>query len=360
MDHYLELRHEGRRHRGLISGRASLGLEQFAHPLTFRYSEHLERLPADAWCLVAGDLVEFFVDGELLLDAYVEGARIRRTEKEYGFDARCKAPTIDLVQCSHTGKRQFTNARVDQIARELVRPFGFGISGGASTHPIARFTVDRNESPFDALVRACRMRGLFPLYGGDGSNVISLERPGPTVVSQPLRLGGTRVLRIERDTDWSDRFSDYLFRGKSGRTNDTYSDATRFGGDAHDPFIGRYRPTRLQVRGGKGQGDAGTMARRERNQRAGRSESVTVSVSGWRTELDEMLWRPNMLVTLQAPEVALDDVRMLVTQVDYEFDEEMRGGFVSHLELKRPEALDPDATYPEPFQRGVGVSFDGA
>ncbi len=355
MQHTLELRHEGRRHRGLRRGKVTLGLEQIAHPMTLTYAEQLEESPGDAWCLVCGDIVELHVDGELLLDAYVEAATIHRTLKTYDFEARCKAPTIDLVQCTVVAKpRQFTNVTVDAIVRKIVEPFGFAVQVvGSVGAPIPKFTIDRNEQPFNAIARVCRMRGLFPLYHPGQSNILSLEKISPTPVRTVLSLG-RNVLEMQRETDWSDRFSDYIFRGKSRRTDDTYSEASSHGGTSHDPYVGRYRPTRLQVRGGKGSDDAGTMARRERNQRAGKSESVTATVSGWRND-EGALWRPNMLVPLDAPELALADVKMLITQVDYEFDDAMQHGFVAKLELKRPETLDPDATYPAPFARGIGV-----
>lgn len=355
MQHVVELRHDLRRHRGIMRGSVSLGLEQIAHPFRFDYAESLDDGEGNAWCLVAGDLVELLVDGELLTDGYVDRTSIRRDPKNYAFNVSGRAVTCDLVDCEVPDKpRTMTSIRLDALVRRFVTPFGFAVEvSGDVGAPISKFTVGRGEIVWDAIVRACRMRGFFPQYYPGTSRAIVLEKIDPTVGTTPLVLG-ENVLEAERVDDWTERFSEYLFRGRSKITDDAYGTAVKLRGVVRDPHVTRYRPKRLQIRGADGTDDVGRAAMRERNERAGKSETVTATVSGWR-DYDGALWRPNTLVQVRAPELAIDGEPMLITECRYDWDEEMSGGFRTAITLKRREALDPDATYPAPFPRGIGV-----
>jgi prophage tail gpP-like protein len=345
--HDIQIRHEQNRHRGVQRGSVTLSLEDIAPTFTFGYQSQLGpgRAEGSAWSLYAGDLVEVLVDNEVLVDGFITKSSIKRTAQEHTFQADGRAATIDLVECEYLKRpRAFTNITVSQLVTKLVEPWNFTVEViGSQGGPLHRFKVEKGEKVFEAIVRACRQRGLWPRYR-PGSYTIELVGLDATVGSTPLILG-ENVIEMSRDTDWSDRFSEYSGHGSCRGTDDQYGDATRFRNTIYDAGILRYRPMRIAARGTDGITDLATRLKLERNHRAGNSESIQCRVSGWR-DYDGNLWRPNNLHKVIAPELGLNDPSLLITTVKYDWDAAMKNGFVAELTLKRREAFDHEATYP--------------
>lgn len=329
----------------------TLGLEQVAHPFRIRYAERFDEA-GSPWYLEAGDFLEVLVDGELLVDGFVDSAEMRRTAAEYSLEVSGRARTADMVDCTAMVRpRQWANATVDQIVAAIAQPFGFTVQlSGTPGKPIRKFTLDKGETAFDAISRVCKMRGFWPSYDG-GPTVLKLAKLDADVGNTALVLG-RNVLEMTRTTDWTQRFSAYHFRGTTHATDDIYGVSKHLQDVAHDTAVDRYRPTRLQMRGADGPSDAGQRALFERNRRAGASERVVCQVSGWRDD-DGALWRPNTLASVTAEELGLDAAQLLIVSAKYEFDERMKNGFRCELELKRREALDPEAEYPYRERRMV-------
>lgn len=345
--HDIQIRHKQNRHRGVQRGSITLSLEEIAPKFSFGYQSDLGsgRYEGSAWVLYAGDLIEILVDDEMIVDGYVTKGKVKRDEKEHTFQAEGMAATLDLVNCEYMGRpRAFTHATVAQIATKIVEPWKFTIEVVSSPGAvIPRFKVDKGETAFDALSRVCRMRGLWPRYR-PGSYTIELVTLDATPGSTPLVLG-ENVIEMERDTDWSERFSVYSGVGSCSGTDDQFGEATRFRNTLTDAGISRYRPKRLPARGVDGVTDLATRLKLERNHRAGNSETITCTVSGWR-DYEGNLWRPNNLHTVDAPELGLSTPNLLITTAQYDWDVAMPHGFTTKLTLKRREAFDHEATYP--------------
>jgi prophage tail gpP-like protein len=357
--HSITLRHNGKQLRGLLRGEVTLGLEQIAHPFSFSYAERLANT-GTPWHFEAGDLVSVHVDGEMIVDGYIDVSRGKRAWDEMSFEVQGRAATADLVDCTAMVRpRQFTNATVVQIVSKIVQPFGFAVRLGAGAVPGApfrRFTIDKNDTCFSAISKACKQRGLWPRYI-PGATVLELAALNATPRTTPLVLG-ENVLSMERETNHTERFGSYHFSGTTHATDTLYGPATRIKAQVFDPAITRHRPLRIDARNGDGPSDVGVRARLERNHRAGNSERVKAVVSGWRYEQIDgdplsdrstsrmALWEPNTIHAVIAPELGLNGVELLIVSARYVFDAEMKSGFVCELELKRREALDPMAAYP--------------
>src|SRR5690606_35613968 len=159
------------------------------------------------------------------------------------------------------------------------------------------------------------------------------------------------VISMERVTDWSQRYSEYHFVGGTHATDDVYGESTKLSDYVVDPSINRYRPTRIPLRGGDGPRDAGVRAMLERNKRAGDAETVRAR-AGSGTNYGGELWRPNQLHLVRDPLLRLNDARMLISDVDYDFGVRMPDGFAADITLKRPEAFDYRASYPAEAREG--------
>lgn len=346
--HDIQIRHELNRHRGVQRGSVSLSIEDIAPRFQFGYQNDLGGGRQDigrAWSLYAGDLIDILVDDEVLVDGYITKSKITRNAKSHDFHAEGNAPTIDLVDCEYLGKpRSFKHATVAQIVAKIVDRWSFQVRPiGPQGDPIPRFTISKGETAFEAITRVCRMRGLWPRYK-PGSPYIEIVGLDATLGGTPLVLG-ENVVEMERDTDWTQRFSRYTGVGSCSGTDDQYGAATRFRNELTDSAILRYRPMRLPARGVDGVKDLATRLKLERNHRAGNSETITCTVSGWR-DYEGNLWRPNNLHMVIAPQLGLQEPSLLITAVEYSWDTEMQNGFVARLTLKRRETFDREATYP--------------
>lgn len=349
MEYDLRLIHNGIEHVGLIRGHVSLSIEQIAHPFSFVYSERIVAGQEPFW-IEPGDYVQITVDDDELVGGYIERVTAKRGVRELVYEVYGRGAGLDLVDCSvMTRPRQFKSVRVDQVVADLVKPFGFGVRVvGEPGDPIRRFTVDRNDRVFDAVQRACKLRGFWPRVA-PGGTLLELVR----VDAEPelkIMTTGEGILSMERVTDWSQRFSEYHFVGGTHATDDVYGESTRISQYVVDPAVNRYRPTRIPLRGGDGPRDAGVRAMMERNKRAGDAEVVKAKAASWKNYAG-VLWRPNQMHLVRDPLLRLADARMIISDVDYQFDVKMPDGFAADITLKRPEAYDFEAGYP-PEARG--------
>ncbi|MBC7171068.1 MAG: hypothetical protein H5U40_01495, partial [Polyangiaceae bacterium] len=334
LGHTIELRHSGARHRGMLCGSVSLSIEKLAHSFSFTYAEQLRPEEDPRW-FAPGDSATLLFDGEVVVDGIIDSARVKHTPTALEFSVTGRSVAADIVDCTAlTRPRQFSNATVEQITAKLVEPFGFGVRIiGGGTRPLRRFTFDKGDTAFSAVMRACKLRGLWPRYFMD-DRVIELARLDATTEEVPLVVG-VNVVELDYTVDFSQRFGSYHFTGSRRATNDDGETSegenkprfSRFLGVAKDAAISRYRPMRLQLRGGDGSGDAVTRANRERNQRAGNSEKVSAKALGWR-DRDGGLWRPNQRRLVIDDELGIHG-EMIITDVTFAWDARMKDGFVA-------------------------------
>jgi prophage tail gpP-like protein len=355
MEHKLELVHNGQRRFGLLSGEVTLSLDQIAHPFSFRYAEKITA--TDPISLIRkGDLVSILVDDEPLVEGYVNVSTRRHTVGTLEFEVRGRGAAQDLVDCSVTGKHHHTNATVDKIVGELVKPYGYSVRMAAGTsvgEPLKAFSVDKSEKVMEAIMRACTRRGLWPRALPVGYT-IELVRVDATLEQTPL-VNGENCTDMEFEEDDTGLYSAYMIHGRTSETDDAYGAATRIRGEVNDPSVGRFRPLRIEARGGDGPSDPGLRAKIERNRRLGQSEIIRCKTSSWR-DYDGLLWAPNQLRACVDPEPAmmLDAAEFLISTVKYSWDETLSRGFEASIELKRREAYDPEGAYPV-TQAGAAV-----
>lgn len=344
----LTMRVNGRLHSGFRSGEVTLSLEQGTNSFSLHYADQWQ-LDGERIRIREGDRCELVADGEVLLDGYVDEARIEYDAGQRSFSCSGRAKTADLIDCSLERRTSWSDASLGDIVSDIAEPFGVSVYvlGSQGARFVARendvgdivgtFVAKRGETAWEVIQRAAKRRGFLPYtMGGD----LMLVRAGP-VLSETIIQRGVNVVRGSRTNSWADRFSKYVFRGQSRASDDvTGRSATQLKGEVVDPAITRYRPLLLQS-GGDGPKDMGTRAILERNHRAGKSDRLSYTVPGWQRA--EGLWAPN--VRVRVVDDWLDvDAELLVTTVRFRLDAE-RGGYVTELELARPEAFDM-ADYP--------------
>lgn len=328
-------------HRGFRQAEVGLSLEQGTNTFSVAYAERWaidgarSRIsPGDGCTLKVGD--------EVLLDGYVDAATVEYADDHLRLECQGRARTADLVDCSAVGARtQWSEQGLEKILRDLSEPFDVSTRiVGDPGRAFSKFSVQRGETAFAAIARAARLRGFLPYtIGGE----LVLARAGSVRTSTVIRRGAN-VVRASRTTSWAERYSHYRFRGQTGATDDVSGkSASQLRGEVRDPSVARYRPFLVASRGQDGPRDLGARAILERNTRAGRGDRLSCTVVGWHTA--EGLWAPNTLVRVEDDWLDVS-AELLVVSVRFRLDAETgKGGYVTELELTRPEAFDM-AEYP--------------
>lgn len=241
--------------------------------------------------------------------------------------------TGDLVDCSHVGKNEFNNMKLEAITKELIRPFGIGVIFFAETGAaFSKLTITQGDSVFTALEKMAKQRNLLLTSSPEGNLVF--EKKGVVRASTEL-IEGYNIKQAGIELDNTERFSKYHVKSQATGLIGLPSDATQAKGLAEDEGIDRYRPIVII---NESQGDGKTAQQRaewEASLRSAKACNVSVVVVGW-TQKDGELWATNQIVFIDCPSIGIKQ-DMLISKVNFELSE---NGKITELELIRPDAFE--------------------
>lgn len=241
--------------------------------------------------------------------------------------------TGDLVDCSHVGKNEFNNMKLEAIAKELVRPFGIDVIIFAETGaPFTKFTIAQGDTVFQSLEKLAKQRNLLLTSSPEGNLVF--EKKGIIRSSSEL-IEGFNIRNAGIELDNTERFSNYHVKSQAIGLLGIPADASQAKGMAQDEGIDRYRPTVIL---NESQGDGKTAQQRaewEASLRSAKACNVSVVVVGW-TQIAGELWATNQLVHIDCPSIGVKQ-DMLISKVNFELSE---NGKITELELIRPDAFE--------------------
>lgn len=290
---------------------------------------------APRWPLRTGEACTVQLDGETVISGHIDSFDPDFDADGYSIRVAGRDRSADLVDCSAIAKPgSWTQRSIEAIAAELAKPFGITVTARTDTGAkVKRFALQQGETVFSAIERLARYRGLLAVTDAEGN--VELIRPGTGAIVAEL-VEGVNILGGSASHDAKERFSDYIVKGQASgddRANGKAVSAVK--AEARDPAIGRYRPMLIV---GEEQSTIAELRKRatwEATTRAGRSQSVTIPVPGWRTP-SGALWKPNVRVSVSSPLLHVEGV-MLVSGVR-QSKEEGRGT-VTDLTLMPPEAF---------------------
>lgn len=339
----LELIVGGRRYGGWRSIRVTRSIEsicgQFDVEAADRWADQEE-----PWPIVEEDPCRVEIDGEVVIDGYVDKRRPRLSGNalSLSYDGRDRAGA--LVDCSALLKQwSFKGATVLDIARKVCEPFAIPVSiQPGLTLPKAqkKQVVTPGDSPFEIMHVAAKAAEVLIVSDAKGGIVITRagSKRAPTALVQ-----GENVLEAEIDYDATERFSRYIVATQTGGESYFTSAAdvesvTKIFAEATDVGVRRknrvliIRPeTGLTKEYARRRGDW------EARVRAARAETATVTVIGWRQPGGE-LWPLNALVSVRIPRIGINGV-MLISEVTHVLGS---GGKKTALRLVRPDAFTPE------------------
>lgn len=329
----------GKEHKGWTDITVVSSLEQLARSFNLSFVEQWSERD-EPIAIRAGDECRLKLDGETVVTGYVDEDPSSYDANEHTFEVSGRSLTGDLVDCSavhSTG--QWTNKTLDAIANELCADFGISVSAEVSVgDPFKRFALQYGETVFEALDRACRMRGVLMTTSADGDLV--LTSIGVNSTSTVIEYG-KNVIRGARSGGFVGRYSRYIVHGQMAGNDDTYAEsAAHMKATVDDADIVRYRPLIVHAECPSTVDDVNLRANWERNMRAGRSRRLTYTLDGWKDGVDRV-WQPNTLVRVVDPKLEVD-TELLVITVRLTKN---GNGTQTELELGNPQAMTPEPAF---------------
>lgn len=302
-----------------------------------------------AWPIREEDECTLSLDGETMITGYVDRRRMSVDAGNKDILVGGRDKTGALVDCSAVLTNwEYTGAQLFDFARKICRPFEidvvFSVRAGDKALPaLPKLVLSPGESAYDAIEKACRLRGVLAYSNAAGQLV--LAQPGITRAQSALKYG-VNVLAAQAEFDASARYRKYIALAQVPHTKDDIDDeavAVSVRGEATDPNV--RRASRVLMVRADTEATWGYVKRRaqwEATVRAARSDTVSVVVQGWRQGPNLPLWAVNTLVDVDVPFIEVSGT-MLITEAVYTRDE---SGTTTSLTLRRPDAFVAEPNVP--------------
>jgi prophage tail gpP-like protein len=288
-----------------------------------------------------GDTCQLIEDGITLINGHVDDVPISQDADSVSISVTGRDRSADLVDCSAENKPgEWRKAKLETIIADICKPFGIYVKAEIDTGEKfdPAFSLEPGERAFEAIDRACRMRGVLPVSDGDGN--IILTKPGVREADDFLAVGDGVVEKVSATYSHKERFSSYTVKGTAKPTDDFFGKtAYQITGSASDPTVSRYRPLIIISETPCTRKIAEHRAAWEASIRAGRAASIAVDVTGWYQSTGR-LWQINELVAITAPRVRLNGDRLLIAEITYTIND--GSNRMTSLTLRRPEAYQPE------------------
>lgn len=216
--------------------------------------------------------------------------------------------TIDLVDSTLKSSYEKNNMTLQQIAEEIVRPFGIEVIFNSDPGgKFDRVTANESETVARFLVRLARQRSLLITSTPEGNLLFTKTTSNKNPVDV-IEEGGTIVNNFNIKFDGRRRFNSYAAIGQSPLGNKK--------GIAKDDKVPRSRF--LTFRANETiSGDIEKAAKWKRNGAVTESLIIPIPVIGW-FDSNGNLWRENTIVTVKSKSMYIPDGHdFLIRAVEY-------------------------------------------
>jgi prophage tail gpP-like protein len=291
-----QVRIEGQRFRYWTSIRWTSHIDQFGSVQFFAPYEPEQKSFRDTFVPLDEKSIEIHVGGELVQRSFmmvVPGASDVQTNifavpgiSQVGITSRCTMPIESYPM-------EFKNQNLEQIARKMLEPWGFGVIFEDDPGPAfekVRAEPTRNVWPF--LAKLARQRGLI-ISDTPQSNMKFWKSVDLGVPVAILTEGQSPLINVMPSIRPESFYSDItgIKRVRRGSRGSSHT--------VRNPHLDAIRPHNFVTPDAKG-ADAKTAAEAKTGRMFGSVVEYRVRLATWRDPLGA-LWQPNTLIRLQAP-----------------------------------------------------------
>ena len=280
------------------------------------------------------DEVVVRVGGVKVITGYVLAAEPFYRRDDCGYRITGRDRTGDLVRCSaiHKGG-QWRNAKLEQIAKDLVKPYGIEVVAEVDTGvALVDFKLTHGENVVDALARAARLRGVLVTRDDEGR--LLLTKAG-TVKFGGSIVRGQNVISMEGIGSDENRHSEYIVYGQQNTIAD-FETSRSLKAMAKDPDMKRYLPLLINADGNTTAAELKTLVDHTLRVRRGHSMGFKYTVEGWTH--GGKPWPLNQRVAIFDDIAGLDGAEWLICAVRQSCD--LKEGDVTELTVRPVEAYD--------------------
>jgi prophage tail gpP-like protein len=273
-----------------------------------------------------GERVTLALDGEVVLVGWLDRVEVNYGANKLSMTLFGRDVTGDLVDCAAApnGPAEYLNLTLTELCTRICQPFGITVTADVDVGaPFPKFGIEPAETAMSAIEKACRQRAVLAVSDGVGG--LLLTRGGKGKAPAPL-IFGQNIVTMDGVRDDTDRHSEYICKGQMARKGGVVLDriaspligptpsgrplpsspasprpAIIVTGRATDPAVARYRPTVLMAKTQSGGASVQEQADWKMRTARARSESLRVTVQGWRAGKDKRLWRVNERALVDDP-----------------------------------------------------------
>lgn len=291
----------------------------------------------EAWQINRFDSCAVAIDGDTILTGYIDhyGPSFDATSHTVRIGGRSK--TCDVVDCMPDIKGgQFTNYKLDTIAKAICAPFGVSVKVADGTDLGDKFpnaTIEKCETGWEFIEKLCGLRGVLAFDDEKGNLV--LAQAGAAGAAGALKQGDNILSATGRLS--SDKlFSDYAVLAQAPLSFDGRDSQLEIIGKAKDSSCPRFRRFAEMAQDPADTSRANLRAKWRAAHNFGQATQATIYTQGWR-QPGGTLWKVNQTVPVKSPYLQLDQ-ELLIGSVTFILDQ---GGRRTELLVAPPEAFTP-------------------
>jgi prophage tail gpP-like protein len=276
------------------------------------------------WNFNLSDSYKVLVNNEQLMSGYMDTININYQRRSHLFSLMARDITADLVDCDYVEtNNEWKTQTVQTIVTQLCAPFDISVevdsqAASAVAQTIDTFKANEGEKVSDMINRLCSQFGIIPIAKGNGR--LSLTKAVTNVFAHDAIEVNSNVLESNSLYSNTDRFSQYTVKGY-GYGNDLkqLADFIQPNSTVTDSVVDRYRPLEIFAGINTDNGKCETLAKSERQMRAGMSRPKTYTVLEWKQSNGEN-WKINTLARVRDGLIGIDK-DMLISDIVYIYNE---------------------------------------
>jgi prophage tail gpP-like protein len=314
----------------------------FSATLTFDFKAKAKR---SDWKFTPQKKCKIFVDSNLMLNGFIDAAvfKLEALTNEVtitGRDITCDL--VDSVPVKNSDgeplRGELKNVDVATIVRKICGPFNITVVDSAQVHEkFDTFPFYKGETCFEAIDRACKLRGVFPITLPSGA--LALVQSSTNVSTSKITYPSDWLISASAEYNTSERFANYLVETQSAGDGSFASFKTAIKTLAKWSDKDINRKARTMVLDADSDLKKNAALKRVVYEALARSISgqvVEVTLENWHQPVSKKLWEINTLVDTEIPPIVIDE-RMLIETISFEFSE---AGSFAHLALVKRNAYN--------------------
>ena len=280
------------------------------------------------------------LDGLVLVTGYIDVVTEAYSSSSHQTTIRGRSKTADLVDCGVLPPwEDVLNVDIQKLAADYADPYGVDVVFQTQrTIPIIpKYSVRSGLTVFTVIEALCRQVRLLPMDDSEGRLVLAdVGDAGRITKELVISRTGNNVPQSEMELNFSQRYSNYEVRGKTGTSSETQEENKAVTDGVIDKAISRTRNLYIKAEENVDTGAALERAKWEANVRAGRSLRVTTKINGW-LDPDGNIWERNKFLTYR-DEILEINKELVVVSVTLTVDGQ---GVVTSLTLSPLSAYTP-------------------